>query len=57
MISRFYVATFLVPHGDMRTGDVASPEPSVFKGFQAFDICLLIAGSWIIFLNSYLLTF
>jgi len=28
------MAASLVPHGDIQTGCVASPEPAFFKGFQ-----------------------
>jgi len=34
MISRFYMAISLVPHGDMQQGDVASPEPAASKAFK-----------------------
>jgi hypothetical protein len=35
MISRFYMAELLVPHGGIQTDGVASPETAVFKDSQA----------------------
>ena len=35
----------LVPHGDIQTDGVVSPESVVFKGFQVFGSLFLVRGS------------
>jgi hypothetical protein len=43
MISRFYIAEPLVPHSDIQTSAVTSPETVALKAFKALDLCPLTA--------------
>ena len=46
----------MVPHGDIQTDSIASPEPADSKASQAFDLCPLSSDFYFLIPDSWSLT-